>query len=118
MARPPDHRPQTSTGRVALVLTGVGVALAAVLVVGDVGAEAGPGQVAVASLDGAGAEVGAGLPAAAGTVTIRPGDTLWEVAVAHAPPGTDPRVYVDRLRDLNDLHGFHVPAWTVLLLPP
>lgn len=50
-------------------------------------------------------------------VTIAPGDTLWEVAVAHAPAGTDPRAYLARLRELNGFDGSQVPAWTVVLLP-
>lgn len=57
------------------------------------------------------------VPASAATVTIAPGDTLWDVAVEHAPDGTDPRDYLARLRALNDLGG-QVPAWTVVVLPP
>ena len=51
------------------------------------------------------------------TVTVQPGQTLWDVAVAHTPEGTDPRVTLDRIRDLNGLTGEQVPAWTPVVLP-
>ncbi|MGH3443140.1 MAG: hypothetical protein ACRDUY_14090 [Nitriliruptorales bacterium] len=53
----------------------------------------------------------------AGHVTIAPGETLWEVAVANAPAGTDPRAYLEQLRRLNGLDAAPIPAWTVVLLP-
>ncbi len=57
-------------------------------------------------------------PTAVGqTVTVQPGQTLWDVAVTHAPDGTDPRVALDRIRDLNGLTGDTVPAWTPVVLP-
>ncbi|HEX2026567.1 MAG TPA: LysM domain-containing protein [Nitriliruptorales bacterium] len=56
-------------------------------------------------------------PLIGGTVTVVPGDTLWEVAVANAPEGTDPRDYLARLRALNGLRGAEVSPWTVVLLP-
>ena len=51
------------------------------------------------------------------TVTVQPGQTLWDVAVTHAPDGADPRVTLDRIRDLNGLTGDQVPAWTPVVLP-
>lgn len=54
---------------------------------------------------------------AAGQVVVTPGDTLWDVAVANAPEGVDPRAYLARIRELNDLSSAAVPAWTVVLLP-
>lgn len=54
----------------------------------------------------------------AGHAVIAPGDTLWDVAVEHAPDGVDPRAFLADLRDLNGLDdGAAVPAWTVVLLP-
>lgn len=50
-------------------------------------------------------------------VTVAPGQTLWDIAVAHAPAGTDPRSYLLRMRDVNGLDGRPVPAWTVVFLP-
>lgn len=55
-------------------------------------------------------------PAVIGAVTIEPGQTLWDVAVANAPAGTDPRSYVADLRRVNDVDG-HLQPWTVVLLP-
>ena len=51
------------------------------------------------------------------TVTVQPGQTLWDVAVTHAPDGTDPRVTLERIRDLNGLTGADLPAWTPVILP-
>ncbi len=63
----------------------------------------------------------AGQPAAVDVrarAVVEPGESLWEVAVDHAPPGSDPRAYLERLRRLNDLEaGSPVPAWTGLRLP-
>lgn len=53
----------------------------------------------------------------AGRVTVTPGQTLWDIAVSHAPPGTDPRAYLLRLRQVNSLDGGPVPVWTVVFLP-
>lgn len=50
-------------------------------------------------------------------VVLAPGDTLWDVAVHHAPPGTDPRAYLAALRQHNGV-GPALPAWAVLELPP
>lgn len=50
-------------------------------------------------------------------VTVAPGQTLWDIAVAQAPPGSDPRSYLLRLREANGLDARHVPAWTVVILP-
>lgn len=50
-------------------------------------------------------------------VTVAPGQTLWDIAVAHAPPGTDPRAYLQRVRDVNALDRRPVPAWTVVFIP-
>ena len=51
------------------------------------------------------------------TVTVQPGQTLWDVAVAHTPDGADPRGTLDQIRDLNGLTGTQVPAWTPVVLP-
>jgi len=49
---------------------------------------------------------GAGAAPSAGTAvhTVRPGDTLWEVAVA-ADPQADPRDVIDRIVELNSSAG-------------
>jgi LysM repeat protein len=43
-------------------------------------------------------------PPPARTVVVEPGETLWDIASA-ADPGTDPRVVVERIIDLNGLAG-------------
>ncbi|MEO6701283.1 MAG: LysM peptidoglycan-binding domain-containing protein [Jatrophihabitantaceae bacterium] len=57
--------------------------------------------VARASFGGAPATPASGS-AAAGPVTVQPGDTLWTIAQQVAP-NRDPRLEVDRLRELNHL---------------
>jgi len=39
------------------------------------------------------------------TVTVRPGDTLWSIAVSHTRAGTDVQEAVDRISDVNRLQG-------------
>ena len=51
------------------------------------------------------------------TVVVQPGETLWDVAERHAPEGSDLRVYVATLTDLNDLDGGLVQAGARLRLP-
>lgn len=84
--------------RVAGVLLAIGLAVVLALGAGALGADA----------DG---------PSATGqTVTVQPGQTLWDIAVAHTDDG-DPRVTLERIRDLNGLSGTDVPAWTPVVLP-
>lgn len=70
--------------------------------------------------------VSGGVPASAGSepgqaavaerVTVRPGDTLWAIAL-RAAPGVDPRATVAAILDLNALESAAVEAGSVLLLP-
>ena len=56
-------------------------------------------------------------PAAVGEpVTVRPGETLWQIAERVAP-GSDPRETVRRILDLNGLQTAEVQAGTALRLP-
>lgn len=57
------------------------------------------------------------MPAATTTAMLAPGDTLWDVAVAVTPPGGDPRVTLEQIRELNGLGTDPVPAWTTVLVP-
>lgn len=53
----------------------------------------------------------------AGSVTIGPGETLWDVAAATAPPGVG---VADQLAAINALNGFDsasIDPWTVVLVP-
>ncbi|MBA3431833.1 MAG: LysM peptidoglycan-binding domain-containing protein [Actinobacteria bacterium] len=38
-------------------------------------------------------------------LTLQAGETLWDVAVEHAPSAVDPRAYVDRLLAMNNIEG-------------
>ncbi|HVL64283.1 MAG TPA: hypothetical protein VM573_03830 [Actinomycetota bacterium] len=38
-------------------------------------------------------------------IVLQPGDTVWGVAERYAPPGMDPRAYVDRVLELNGLEA-------------
>jgi hypothetical protein len=53
----------------------------------------------------------------AGTVTIGPGETLWEVAAATAPDGVGVNEQLAAINDLNGFSGGVVEPWTVVLLP-
>lgn len=86
--------------RAGVVLTVLGIALLLVLGSGYGGAEADLVR-----------------PDVAGHATVAPGQTLWDVAVEHAPDSVDPRTYLARIRTVNGLDGTYVPAWTVVLLP-
>jgi LysM domain len=49
-------------------------------------------------------------------VAVRPGDTLWSVAV-RADPGADPRAVVQQVTDLNALAGTGIAPGQVLWVP-
>lgn len=53
----------------------------------------------------------------AGTVTIGPGETLWEVASATAPEGVGVREQLGAIVALNGFDGSALEPWTVVLLP-
>lgn len=50
-------------------------------------------------------------------VVVMPGDTLWEIAVAHKPQGQDTRVYVQKLMRTNGLEASSIQAGDTLRLP-
>lgn len=103
VARAP-RPPMTLTRRGRLLLTMLSLltlVAVAVLATGGVPASAGsePGSAATAE-----------------RVTVRPGDTLWAIALRQAP-GVDPRQTVDAILDLNALESSALQAGTVLLVP-
>ncbi len=51
-------------------------------------------------------------------VTLRPGETLWQLAERHAPTGSDPRVYVADLVALNRLDGAPLAGQRIRLPKP
>lgn len=120
--RPPGRLVLTRRGRRTLrlaafagitTLLAVGLVLAwlAVAAVVAPGAVAGDGSEGVRS----GATV-AGVPLSTTTVVVEPGDTLWQIARAHAP-GRDPRSVVDDVVALNDLTSTGVQVGARLLVP-
>ncbi len=40
-----------------------------------------------------------------GHVVVGPGETWWDIAEVYAAESVDPRSYVDRLQEINDLSG-------------
>lgn len=92
------HLRLTRRGRLAITLV-VAVLLAAVAVVGARAAWAAPTS----------------APATA-TVTVLPGQTLWQIASSSAP-GADPRDAIIEIRELNGLTGSQVFAGQVLTVP-
>lgn len=71
----------------------------------------------VLATGGAGAGADPQQPAIVGSATVEPGQTLWDVAVAHAPHGSDPRAYLTKIRDVNEVDAGSIRPWTVVLLP-
>lgn len=91
--------PRRVRGRVALWLAALGAALLLALTAGGQFADADPAE------------------RIAGQTVLAPGETLWDVAVAHSPDGVDVRSYLATVRELNGFTSASVPAWTVVLLP-
>ena len=60
---------------------------------------------------------GASASPVAERVTVRPGETLWQIA-ERAAPGVDPRDTVARIREMNGLRTSAVAAGRVLWVPP
>ncbi|MGP4023748.1 LysM peptidoglycan-binding domain-containing protein [Actinomadura sp. 3N407] len=82
----------TRRGRAVLVLFAAAVALVVLWLTVGSGALAG------------GRESHRGPSTTAETVVVEPGDTLWDIA-SDADPGTDPRLVVQRIIDLNGMGG-------------
>jgi len=51
------------------------------------------------------------------TVIVMPGDTLWEIAVAHKPRGKDTRVYVEAIKRANGLAVSDIHPGDMLVIP-
>lgn len=71
---------------------------------------------------GSGATAAAGVGAANGVVApvevvVSPGDTIWDLAHRHAPAGQDPRAYVVRILEINDLDATALLPGKVVRLP-
>lgn len=92
----------TRRGRAALVLTLTGGLLG--------------GAISVAGASFAGSDSGRPVAPHLRHVVVRPGDTLWRIAAA-AAPGSDPRVTVQRISDLNGLGDRPLVPGQQLVLP-
>ena len=91
----------TGRGRAVFVLALVLVAFLAVSLL-RTGTQAGAGTQSTGS--------------ATRTVTVHPGETLWQLALQVAP-NDDPRDTIDRIRDLNSLDTTVVQAGQRLIVP-
>jgi hypothetical protein len=58
----------------------------------------------------------ASAPGAPKAVVVQSGQTLWDIAEAHAPATVDPRAYVDAIIELNGL-GSTLGAGVKIRLP-
>ena len=119
---PRAQAPLRLTRRGRCLLTGLALLLlvvVAVLATGGpvVGVGGVPGAAGGGAAATAGTDLGA-VTAAAGAerVTVRPGETLWQIAHRVAP-GTDPRETVAQILELNGLQTSEVQAGTALQLP-
>lgn len=56
-------------------------------------------------------------PAQLESVVVMPGDTLWEIALAHKPDSRDTRSYIKEIKDVNGMSVSSIQAGEVLLLP-
>ncbi|WP_345216083.1 LysM peptidoglycan-binding domain-containing protein [Georgenia halophila] len=65
----------------------------------------------------AGSAVAEPAPAAAETVTVAPGQTLWAVADANAGPGTDVRELVEQIVAINGLESTELHVGQQLQVP-
>jgi LysM domain len=92
-----QRRAEIRRRRLALVLVTIGMVLVTLVATG-------PAGLAPAS-----------RPGAPATVRIAPGDTLWDLATLYAPPGMDPRAYVDAILEVNGLTGMPTAGSTIKL---
>jgi hypothetical protein len=60
---------------------------------------------------------GAGDAAATRSVVVRQGDTIWDLAGAHAPAGRDTMAYIAEIVALNDVRPSALHPGMVLQLP-
>jgi hypothetical protein len=61
--------------------------------------------VGVLSIGGVGTSAPAAADGSPRHVVLQEGETLWSLADRYAPEGSDPRAFVDRVVDLNQLQG-------------
>lgn len=57
------------------------------------------------------------VPVSDVTAVVEPGETIWDVAERHVPPGSSVADYVARIVELNGVDPGAVDEWQVLRLP-
>jgi nucleoid-associated protein YgaU len=102
-------RPTGPSARDAVRLTARGRLVVAVLL-------AVLAVVALLAVTGPAGATASGSGAVAERVTVRPGETLWQIA-RRAAPGADPRATIARIQEMNALESSSVQAGRVLLVP-
>lgn len=103
--RPMSRRPATSKARLTRRGRTVVVLVAFVLLVVGV------------SLGQASSQAASAGRAKPRTVTVQPGETLWQLA-ARTAPQSDPRLVVEQIERANSLSGAQVFAGQQLVVPP
>ncbi|CAM2786202.1 hypothetical protein PASE110613_00745 [Paenibacillus sediminis] len=51
------------------------------------------------------------------TIVVHSGDTLWGIAEKYKPAGSDTRIYIEGIKNKNDLNGSQIEVGDVLVLP-
>ena len=49
--------------------------------------------------------------------TVKPNDTLWDIAVQNCPQSMDKRDYIDKVVQINNLYGCDINANQVIWIP-
>jgi nucleoid-associated protein YgaU len=65
----------------------------------------------------AGGTAGAGPEREGHSYVVRPGDTVWSIAVRQAGPGVDPRPLVDAIVEANGVDPGTLAAGQTLVIP-
>ncbi|HEV2374780.1 MAG TPA: LysM peptidoglycan-binding domain-containing protein [Streptosporangiaceae bacterium] len=106
LTRVPQPRVRlTRRGRAAVVVAAVAGALALAWLAG-----------VASGLAAAGGLSSGGVAAATTSVVVRPGQTLWSIAL-HAQPAADPRAVVQEIVSLNALHSVVIQPGQRLRVP-
>ncbi|WP_344757131.1 LysM peptidoglycan-binding domain-containing protein [Gryllotalpicola koreensis] len=100
-----SHLRLTRRGRLVLVAAAAAPLVAAAVWFG------------VSSGSAAAGGVSAGAPASIEHVTVRPGESLWQIAETVAPHD-DPREVIDAIVDMNGLQSSVVTPGESLAIPP
>ncbi len=109
---PPRVRRRLAGAVLAVALVAVGV-----LAGTAGGADAAGPDASAASWPGSAAPAAGPTSPPPVVVVIAPGDTVWELARTHVPPGEGLQTYVTEVLELNDLDGSALRPGSALRLP-